>query len=66
MDSLTMLDLGDCCPAQARYLLGKNDLKLMFCIHHFRKNEVALLNDGWSIIISNLSGLEKPTTVTVG
>jgi hypothetical protein len=66
MDELTMIDQGDCCPAQARYLVEKNDLRLMFCVHHFRKNESALLKDGWVIVITNLVGIGDTAGVTVG
>ncbi len=66
MDSLTMVDRGDCCPAQARYLVGKEELRLMFCSHHFRKNEAALIASGWTILISDLEDLQQEASAAVG
>lgn len=57
MDSLTVADRGDCCPAQARVLVGKEDLRLMFCLHHFNKSEMALLAGGWEIILDDRDSL---------
>lgn len=57
MDSLTLMDRGDCCPAQARVLVGRNDLRLMFCRHHYAFHEDALLTSGWDVIIMNDMGL---------
>ena len=58
MHSPTIWDRGECCPAQPRVLVGKGDLRLMFCMHHFNKYEVALLAGGWEIIIKDDSGLK--------
>lgn len=57
MDSLTLMDRGDCCPAQARFLVGKGRFRLMFCWHHLNVHEEALLANGWEIIIKDVSGL---------
>jgi len=65
MDSLTMSDRGDCCPAQARVLVGKGKYRLMFCMHHFRKNEDALLTGGWEVIIQDTTGLVEKVGVEV-
>lgn len=61
MDSLTVADRGDCCPAQARVLVGKEASRLMFCLHHFNKNEVLLLAGGWEIILDDRKALLAST-----
>lgn len=35
------------CPAHSQVTVTKDGLQLRFCGHHYRKNEVALLVDGW-------------------
>lgn len=57
MDSLTMADSGDCCPAQARVLVGKGSQRLMFCYHHYRLHMDKLLFDGWKVIVDDMAGL---------
>lgn len=57
MDTLTMIDRGDCCPAQARVLVGKRNSRIMFCHHHYNKNSEALLADGWEVLIDDRSSL---------
>lgn len=57
MDSLTVADRGDCCPAQARALMGKGGLRLLFCYHHYNKYVEALIKDGWEVIIQDFDGL---------
>lgn len=66
MDTLTMIDRGDCCAAQARVLVGKGSLRLMFCLHHFNKHQEALLADDWEIIIKDMLGLEDKVGARVG
>ena len=57
MDSLTISDRGDCCPAQARVLAAKGNLRLMFCYHHYKLHAENLLKDGWEIIIDDTADL---------
>jgi len=65
MDSLTVADRGDCCPAQARALVGKGDLRLMFCYHHYQKYSIRLLAEGWEVIITDFDSLLAKTGADV-
>ena len=66
MDTLTMSDRGDCCPAQARVLIGKDELRLMLCLHHFNKYSNALLAGDWYIMLDDRDGLlAKPVGAEV-
>jgi hypothetical protein len=65
MDTLTMVDRGDCCSAQARMLVGKGDLRLMLCFHHGGKHRNSLLAQGWEVIIENHEGLKQAVGVGV-
>lgn len=55
MDSLTMSDRSDCCPAQARVVVAKDEYRLLMCLHHYNKHAEALLAGGWEVIIDDRS-----------
>lgn len=65
MDTLTLVDRGDCCSAQARMLVGKDQYRLMLCFHHGAKHRATLLQQGWEIIVENHEGLKQPVGVGV-
>lgn len=66
MNTLTMMDRGDCCPAQARVLAGKDGQEsLLFCLHHFNMHEVKLTSQGWEILIDDRASLLAKTGVEV-
>lgn len=48
--SLTKQDRCDRCPAEAKVIAKSGGSELLFCDHHARNHEVALVNAGWSII----------------
>lgn len=39
------------CGAQAFVAIGKEHLSLLFCAHHYHQYELALLAEGWSILV---------------
>lgn len=58
MLNLTALDRCDGCSAQAYHVAKKSGFSnLLFCGHHLRKHEDALLNQDW-IIYSDVSPAE--------
>lgn len=65
MDALTVADRGDCCPAQARVLVGKGERRLVFCYHHYRLHMDKLLSEGWKVIIDDTAGLLSRTVAEV-
>jgi hypothetical protein len=65
METLTMVDRGDCCSAQARILVSKGDLRLMFCSHHFSYYSLQLMQQGWQIVIDDREQLLARTGVEV-
>jgi hypothetical protein len=65
MDSLTMADRGDCCPAQARVVMAKGDYRILMCHHHYGKHAESLLTDGWEIIIDDRDQLVAKTGAEV-
>lgn len=65
MYSLNMSDVGDCCSAQARFLVRKGYLFLAFCGHHFNSHEKRLSDEGWTVVASNLEGLEEKVSAGV-
>lgn len=40
----------DSCQAQAFVAASKGELMLLFCGHHFRRHEDAMVTDGWSLV----------------
>ena len=47
--SLSKRDRCDQCQARAYVRVTKNQLELMFCNHHFRSHEPAIIADEWLI-----------------
>ena len=47
---LTALDRCDACNAQAYYLVGFTEGELLFCRHHYLKNETKLVKESFKVI----------------
>ena len=47
---LTALDRCDSCNAQAYYLVGFTEGELLFCRHHYLKNETKLVKESFKVI----------------
>ena len=47
---LTALDRCDTCNAQAYYLVGFTEGELLFCRHHYLKNETKLVKESFKVI----------------
>jgi hypothetical protein len=46
---LTAADRCDRCPAQAFFMVYKDGMEMLFCIHHSREHLPKLRADGWSV-----------------
>lgn len=51
---------------RAYYRVTKDDMELMFCIHHYKQHEYALASGGWSVECDEVSAsaLAKPLDVS--
>ena len=62
---LTALDRCDACSGQAYYIATKDSMNLLFCRHHFNKQEDGLTTQGFGIVdqffmlMSNVNPLEN-------
>ena len=60
--SLLIADRCDRCPAQAFVAVEIHGSELLFCGHHYRKNEIGLVAAGAAVILDSRDSInEKPS-----